>query len=413
MKFYITLLLSLICHLAGSAQVKILFDATKAEMAGSADWVIDADSHNIYFSSTTHLPYASSGTTGGSNPLRYPSPAQSGITTSTTEDFWQGALSYWAIDCAKQGYTVESLPFNAQITYGNTSNTQDLTHYNVFVVDEPNMLFSASERDAIVSFVQNGGGLMIIADHDVSDRNNDGYDSPMVWNDLFLNNSIQTDPFGIQFDAANISQTSTNIANLPSNPILHGIKGNVAKAQWSNGNTMTLNTTSNSSVRGLIYKTGSSNSGTTNVMVAQATYQSGKVVAIGDSSIPDDGSGDTGDTLYDGYIADANGNHQILLMNAIIWLTTPYLGINDFENTKATIIIAPNPVQNKQVKLFYHASNSEEAVFEIYDAQGRIVQKNAVINEIQTIDCNQLSAGLYYGKVTSSGTTNTVKFIIN
>ena len=176
---------------------------------------------------------------------------------------------------------------------------------------------------------------------------------------------------------------------------------------------MTLNTSSNSSVRGLIYQTGSSNSGTTNVMVAQATYQAGKVVAIGDSSIPDDGSGDTGDFLYDGYIADANGNHQTLLMNAIIWLTTPYLGINDIDNRQSTLIVAPNPVLNKQVKLFYHTSNPEEALFEIYDTQGRMVQKNAIIDTIQTIDCNQLSAGLYYGKVMASGTTKTVKFILN
>ena len=28
---------------------KILFDARKAETAGNADWIIDADSHNIYF----------------------------------------------------------------------------------------------------------------------------------------------------------------------------------------------------------------------------------------------------------------------------------------------------------------------------------------------------------------------------
>ena len=398
----------------GNAQVKILFDATKAEMAGNADWIIDADSHNIYFSSTTHLPYASSGTTGASNPARFPSPAQSGITTSTAEDFWQGALSYWAIDCVKQGYTVESLPFNVPITYNVASNPQDLSNYNVFVVDEPNMLFSASERNAIVSFVQNGGGLMMIADHTISDRNFDGYDSLMVWNDLMVNNDIQTDPFGIQFNSADFNQTTTNVANLPTNPILHGIKGNVTRAQWSGGTTMSLNTSSNSSVRGLIYKTGSSNTGTTNVMVAQATFQSGKVVAIGDSSISDDGTGDSGDVLYDGYIADANGNHQILLMNAIIWLTTPNsLGIDDFDNTKPTFFVAPNPVLDKQLKLFYHALNTVDTVFEIYDAQGRMVQKTAIIDTMQTIDCSQLSFGLYYGKVVAAGITKTVKFMLN
>jgi len=254
---------------------------------------------------------------------------------------------------------------------------------------------------------------MMIADHTISDRNNDGYDSLMVWNDLMLNNSIQTDPFGIQFDAVDFNQTSTNVANLPSNPILHGVKGNVTRAQWSGGTTMTLNTSSNSNVRGLIYKTGSINSGTTNVMVAQSTYQLGKVVAIGDSSITDDGTGDTGDVLYDGYIADASGNHQILLMNAIIWLTTPNLGLNDFENIQTTLVVAPNPVINKQVKLFYHTSNPGEALFEIFDAQGRMVQKDFISEEIQTVDCNQLAAGLYYGKVKANGTTKTVKFILN
>jgi len=135
------LLLLVLITFNSNAQTKILFDATKAEMAGNADWIVDADSHNIYFSSSTHLPYASSGTTGASNPARFPSPAQAGITTSTAENFWQGGLSFWAVDCVKQGYTVETLPFNVPITYNVSSNPQDLSHYNVFVVDEPNMLF--------------------------------------------------------------------------------------------------------------------------------------------------------------------------------------------------------------------------------------------------------------------------------
>lgn len=397
---------------AGRAQVKILFDATKAEMAGNADWIVDADSHNIYFNSTTHLPYASSGTTGASNPLRYPTPAQSGITAATTEDYWQGALSYWAVDCAKQGYTVESLPFNASITYGVSSNPQDLSNYNVFVVDEPNMLFTATEKDAILHFVQNGGGLMMISDHTVSDRNNDGYDSPVIWNDLLTNNTVQNDPFGLTFDLADFNQTTTNVANLPTNPILHGIKGNVTKAQWSGGTTMTLNTASNSTVRGLIYKTGASNSGTVNVMVAQSTFQAGKVVAIGDSSIPDDGTGDTGDVLYDGYITDAAGNHRTLLMNAIIWLTTPNLGTTAFEGADAGLVIAPNPIEAKQLKLFYNASLSDTADFMIYDAQGRMVLEQPVTETIQTIDCNRLSAGVYFGKLNNSGITKTVKFAV-
>ena len=397
---------------SGVAQVKILFDATKAEMAGNADWVIDADAHNIYFNSTTHLPYASSGSSGASNPQRIPTLTQSGITATTTEDYWQGGLSYWAIDCVKQGYVVESLPYNAQITYGSSSNAQDLSNYNIFVVDEPNMLFSATEKDAIVNFVKNGGSLMMIADHTISDRNNDGYDSLQVWNDLLQNNNVLSDPFGIQFDSVDFSQTTTNIANIPANPILHGIKGNVTRAQWSGGTTMTLNTTSNTSVKGLIFKTGSNATGTTNVMVAQANYLAGKVVAIGDSSIPDDGTGDTGDVLYNGYIADANGNHQILLMNAIIWLATPNLGTTTFEDYQTSVMVSPNPIRSKELILYYNAAISSAATFVIYDSLGRMIKQEAITSAIQTINCSEFTPGIYFGKAIYQGNTKTVKFIV-
>ncbi len=42
------------------AQVKILFDATKAETSGNADWVIDADQTNLGYNSNTGLPYIGS-----------------------------------------------------------------------------------------------------------------------------------------------------------------------------------------------------------------------------------------------------------------------------------------------------------------------------------------------------------------
>ncbi|WP_293895971.1 T9SS type A sorting domain-containing protein [Flavobacterium sp.] len=407
MKIRFTLLCVLYVSFSGAAQVKILFDATKAQMAGNADWVIDADLHNLYTGST-------SVSIGGfeSNPQRFPNPPQSGINASTTEDYWQGALSYWAVDCAKEGYIVESLPYNAQITYGSASNVQDLINYTIFVVDEPNVLFTAAEKDAIVNFVKNGGSLLMIADHAISDRNNDGYDSLQVWNDLMQNNNVLSDPFGISFDSNDFSQTTTNIANLSSNPILHGIKGNVTRAQWSGGTTMTLNPTVNNSVKGLIYKTGSSTIGTTNVMVAQSNYLAGKVVAIGDSSIPDDGTGDTGDFLYDGYIADANGNHQILLMNAIIWLATPNLSSTTFEDYQTSVIISPNPVRNKELTIYYHSTSSSGVMFIIYDSLGRIIKQESVKNEIQTINCSTLTSGVYYGKTVSEGSTKTIKFII-
>lgn len=399
---------------------KILFDATKAEMAGSADWVIDADTRNIFFSSSTHLPYAGTGT-GQSNPQRIPTPAQSGITSSTIETYWDGGLSALAVDCVKQGYTVETLPFNGQITYGNSANVQDLSNYKVFVVDEPNMSFSAIEKAAIVNFVKNGGGLMMISDHTVSDRNGDNIDSPAAWNDLLTNNTVQNDPFGIAFDLVNISGSSTAFANLTSTSpyysILHGTLGNPSQVLWTNGTTMTLNTTANSSVKGLVFKSGSSTTGTSNVMVAAATYQSGKVFAMGDSSPLDDGTGDSGDTLYNGYSSDASGNHRILLVNAIIWMMTPNLTSNDFELNTNYFTIAPNPTQDKQIHFSCTSNDVQDATVELIDTLGRTV-KSKVLSQLsvginyQTIDASNLQAGLYICKLSTTNGTKSLQVVI-
>lgn len=318
MKTIYTLLFLAIVKLS-SAQTKILFDATKAETAGSADWVIDADTHNLGYPSSNNGA-ATVGAGSESNAQRIPTPAQSGITASTAESYWKGALSYWGIDCVKHGYTVETLPYNGAITYGNTSNPQDLSNYKVFIVCEPNIVFTAAEKTAILQFVQNGGGLFMISDHNGSDRNNDGWDSPAIWNDLMTNNTIQSNPFGMTYDLVDINQTSTNVSTSSTDSLLHGPMGNVSKVTWSDGTTLTLQPSANPTVKASVCKTGTF--GNTNVMVAFAHYGNGKVAAIGDSSPCDDGSGDTNDQLYDGYIADAAGNHQKLLLNATIWLAT-------------------------------------------------------------------------------------------
>jgi len=158
----------------------------------------------------------------------------------------------------------------------------------------------------------------MIADHNVSDRNNDGIDSPHALNDLMSTNTVKSNPFGITFNYDNFSLTSTYVSTSTTDPLLHNTYGNVTKAMWSAGCSMTISTTANSSVKGCVYKTSAQSTST--VMIAYATFGTGKVVAIGDSSIADDGTGDTGDTLYNGYTLDAGGNHRILLMNAITWM---------------------------------------------------------------------------------------------
>ncbi len=183
----IILLIILVSYSTSFSQVKILFDATKAESAGNADWVIDADAHNISWSSGPAVV----GSGNESNPQRIPTPLQSTITSSTVETYWNGGLSSWGIDLVKIGYSVETLPYNVAINYNNTSNAQDLSNYKVFIVCEPNIMFTTAEKTAIMQFVKNGGGLFMVSDHDQSDRNNDGNDSPSIWNDLMQGNRMR------------------------------------------------------------------------------------------------------------------------------------------------------------------------------------------------------------------------------
>lgn len=190
-------------------QVKILFDDTKAETANNTDWIIDADAHNLGWN-----PNASLNGGSESNAQQTPLPAQSNIISSTSETYWSGALSSWGIDCVKRGYAVETLPYNGAITYNNSSNNQDLSKYKIFVVCEPNIRFTTTEKSAIIAFVQNGGSLYMISDHTQSDRNNDGWDSPAIWNDLLSGS-------GITFNLTNISFTNEACATIEGIPFLN------------------------------------------------------------------------------------------------------------------------------------------------------------------------------------------------
>ena len=278
---------------------RFLFDATKAQTAGNADWVICQNT---------------SGT-----PIRFPNPLQSTVTATTPENYWRGGISAWGIALVKAGHSVETLAPGAAITYGSTTNAQDLSKYDVYVIDEPNILFTAAQKTAIMNFVKNGGGLFMIANHNGSDRNNDGRDSAAIWNDLMNNNSIQNNPFGLSVELVNFSQTTTNVLTDATNTILNGSQGAVTQLKFSAGASIKLTPTANASVKGLIWKTGLARTSTTGVMCASSTYFNGRVVLITDSSPADDGTGNPSDTLYPGW-TEVNGNHSRLHLNASYWL---------------------------------------------------------------------------------------------
>lgn len=394
-------------------QVKILFDATHAETSGNGDWAIDADQTNLGWNSTGG--YTCTSCSNKSNPQQYPTPSQTLITSSTPETFWQGALSHWATDCVKKGYWVESLPFGKMITYGNSNNTQDLSKYNIFVVDEPNTLLTSAEKAAIVNFVQNGGSLFMISDHTGSDRNGDGYDSPVIWNDFLTNNGVANNAFGFTFALEDFNSTSvTNLATSSSDSIIHGSYGTVAKVQWSSGTCMTKNPAQNPYVKGHIWKNSKGQSDTA-VMCLTSRYGCGKIAAISDSSPPDDSTGNPNLTSgqYNGYMTDAGGNHRPWLMNTMIWLaenSCASSGINLMSDEK-NINLYPNPASGA---IFLDMpENLNGAAITVVDINGK--QLLATLHKINgncELNVSSLENGVYFCRISTDAGTVTKKIII-
>jgi len=270
---------------------RVLFDNSKAETAGNADWIV-----------STSMP----------DPL-----AQNA--NPTTERSWTGAISAWGVALQRTGrYSLKTLPAGNTITYGG-GGALDLSQFDTFVLPEPNSPLSAAEKTAIMRFVQNGGGFFLVVDHTGSDRNNDGWDSVRIANDLFSNNGVDnTDPFGISVDVNNVNTDDPRAANVPGNPVLHGPFGTVTGSIIRSGSTQTLRPANNSSVRGLVYRTGYS--GNTGAFFSTSTFGSGRVAVWGDSSPVDDGTGQSGNTLYDGW-NDPAGTNAALALNATEWLS--------------------------------------------------------------------------------------------
>ncbi|MGW0703844.1 hydrolase [Streptomyces sp. NPDC002867] len=270
---------------------RVLFDNSKAETAGNADWII-----------STSQP----------DPLgQNPSPS--------TETSWTGAISSWGVALQRTGdYALKTLPPGSTIAYGSGA-ALDLQNFDTFVLPEPNVLLTAAEKTAVMRFVQNGGGLFVIPNHSGADRDNDGYDGVEVVNDLMSNNSVDsTDPFGFSVDSLSIGSENPKAVSSTTDPVLNGPFGKVTGSIIRSGTTATLKPSANSSVKGLVYRPG--HSGNTGAFFVTSTFGSGRVAFWGDSSPIDDGTGQAGNTLYDGW-NDTAGTNAALALNATEWLS--------------------------------------------------------------------------------------------
>ncbi|MFF2379815.1 hydrolase [Streptomyces sp. NPDC058108] len=275
---------------AAATPHRVLFDNGHAETAGNADWII-----------STSQP----------DPLGQDS-------TPSSETDWTGALSSWGVALQRTGdYSLKTLPSGSALTYGGSAAT-DLSKFDELVLPEPNTLFTTAEKTAIMTFVKNGGGLFMISDHTGADRNNDGYDAVEIFNDLMTGNSVDpTDPFGFSIDTLDVGSGYPAAISGSTNPVLHGSFGTVTKSLIADGTTATLKPSDNSAVKGLVYRSGYS--GNTGAFFATSTFGSGRVAFWGDSSPIDDGTGQSGNTLYDGW-NDTGATNAALALNATAWL---------------------------------------------------------------------------------------------
>jgi hypothetical protein len=299
---------------AATAKHRILFDDSKAETAGNADWIISTSK---------------------------PDPTAQNASPSAETD-WTGAISSWGVALQKTGdYTLKTN--TSALTYGSSSNALDLSNFDELVLPEPNILLSAAEKTAVMKFVQNGGGLFLIVDHTGSDRNNDGADSDAVVNDLMTNNSVDsTDPFGFSVDLKNIVNDYPKAISDSTDPVLHGSFGTVTGSVIYTGTTETLHPADNSAVKGLLYVTTATSGGTTGAFFTTSRFGSGRVAVWGDSSAIDDGTGESGKSLYDGW-NDTGGTDAALALNATAWLAGTGTASSSSPSTSASASASASP----------------------------------------------------------------------
>lgn len=291
------------CSLNG--RTRVLFDNAHRQRAGNADWVVDISGR---------LPWPS---------------------VPKVESDWSGALSSMGKALFDSGrYTVETLTPHETLSYGIEA-AQDLRNYGVLVIAEPSVNFTESEARAVEAFVHAGGGLLMVADHFESDRDGNGWDSVQAFNDLFTRVSAEglgDNPFGfsvveVGYEASkaieqkNGGEAVTLAEGAAEHPVLAGVHGQVARVGMFKGGLFAIHDAKK--VRALVHALpiGAAGYGAGSPFVVVSEPGAGRVVAIGDSAILNDGTDSHGrrDASSDAWNSTTEQN-AALVLNAIEWL---------------------------------------------------------------------------------------------
>ena len=340
------------------------------------------------------------------------------------ESDWSGQLSTWGYELYQAGHTIRS----------NTTalSAALLSDVDLLVIPEPQNPFTAAEIEAVRQFVFEGGSLFFITDHNSSDRNNNGWDSPSIfggYSQPHITEPVGNDTetfcgalFGLHVhvkDEGNngISGSYTNVNSDPTNPVIQGDCGEVTGVYYHVGNVMSLWPDANphlSEVGGLISK----DSGSPH-LAAWSRYGQGKVVGYGDSSSMADG---TGSESHENNWTDAS--HREFFLNASAWLLAG--GVSAVDATPMALGVSvrayPNPF-NPRTTFEFELPAGGPIQVTVFDLAGRKVRAlmdetltrgtHSVVWDGSNDDGRILPSGVYFVQAVTSGTVSTGKVVLS
>lgn len=200
--------------------------------------------------------------------------------------------------------TIKSMGWRVEENKSQKITLDYLKKYDAFIIPEPNTKFTPDEEQAIVEYVKGGGGLYMIADHAGADRNNDGWDAVKIFNNF-------STPFGLKFADKWVKKEMPVRGKIEQDAITYKVK---YCGTW--GGTV-IEILDPVIARGHIFLSEPNSGG---AYIATANYGAGRVVAFGDSSPFDDGTGDKGSQqLVDGYNL-LEADHRQLAINTMCFL---------------------------------------------------------------------------------------------
>ncbi|MFZ2956086.1 MAG: hypothetical protein WA705_04245 [Candidatus Ozemobacteraceae bacterium] len=281
-----------------------------------------------------------------------------GQTAGNADWIMTGAYSDMCDMLKAQGFTLESLK---AVDPKGRMNSELLANYRGLILAEPNNSYAPEEQTAIVAWVQNGGGAFLIGDHGGADRDNDGVDAVKALNAFCPH-------FGFEFKGDFFYEAPLTGPANSTHPVMFGVR---AVGAWA-ASTFTILRSPEAQAVGLIESR--RNKGP---YVVASLVGKGRVVAIGDSSPFDDGTG-SGGMLHDSYDSFVYSHPQIAF-NAMTWVVGGTTG---------------KRIPSRTVKLASEANAEEKATNVLVDA----AHGNAASDKMQTFErhMNKLGIKVYY-----------------